>query len=214
MPCWCWTYSTDIDPDWTPNDDLDAHIRLSYESLIKNRDKLVEIYRSEFFTDLTRKATNKPDRYASVNHNKLEIWDVVLLVDQHVKSVKFPMGVVRKVVKNSLGEVTHSMVMKDNRKVANRHVKHWIFYLRMKFLKRRTLINFLKYSPIITLMKISDQRSVTVTARNILNGDGIHIHLYRIQKYHVMSGIEIDAYALVTYRRASIRFKFVAMNFT
>ena len=36
------------------------------------------------------------------------------------------------------------------------------------------------------------------TPRGILNGDGIHKHLYRIQMYTLVSGTEIDAYKLVT----------------
>ena len=36
------------------------------------------------------------------------------------------------------------------------------------------------------------------TPRGILNGDGIHIHLYRIQMYHLVSGTETDVHTLVT----------------
>ena len=42
------------------------------------------------------------------------------------------------------------------------------------------------------------------TPRGILNGDGIHIHLYRIQMYHLVSGTEIDASILVTDTRAGL----------
>ena len=45
------------------------------------------------------------------------------------------------------------------------------------------------------------------TPRCILNGDGIHTHLYRIQMYHLVSGTEIDAYTaytLVTDQRAGL----------
>ena len=131
---------TDIDPDWTPNDDSDAHIRSSYEKLNQNRDKLVEIYRTEFIADLTRQATNKPNRYAPVNHNKLEIGDLVLLVEQHVKSVNFPMGIVEKVVTNSLGEVTDAMVMKGNKEVVRRHVKGLVLLLKNEVPKENDLL--------------------------------------------------------------------------
>ena len=127
----------DIDPDWTPDADTDAHIRSSFDKLNKNRLKLVEIYQNEFIADLTRQATNKPDRYASVDHKKLDVGDLVLLVEQHVKSVNFPMGIVRSVVTNSLGEVTDAMVMKGNREVVKRHVKGLILLLKNDLIDER-----------------------------------------------------------------------------
>ena len=46
--------------------------------------------------------------------------------------------------------------------------------------------------------------TTTLPPTDILNGDGIHIHMYRIQMYHVMSCNEIDVYTIVTYTRAGL----------
>ena len=121
---------TEIDPEWTPVSDRDAHIRHSYNALNTNRQRLGEIYREEFMADLTRQATNIPDRFKPVKHEPLEINDLVLLKEDLCKSVNFPMGIVREVVKNSIGEVTDVIVMKGNREKVRRHVSSVILLLR------------------------------------------------------------------------------------
>ena len=120
----------DIDPDWSPNADVNAHIRSSFEKLNKNREKLIKIYENEFRVDLTRQATNLKNRYMKVPHQALQIDDIVLLKEPNIKSINFPMGIVKKVVTNDLGEVTEAILLKGNKEKVRRHVKSLIILMR------------------------------------------------------------------------------------
>ena len=121
---------TDVDPDWDPNCDRDAHIRGSFTALNKNRQQLVDIYQDEFLANLTRQATNTPGRYVSTKHEKLEVGDLVLLKQDHFKAVNFPMGIVKEVVINSIGEVTDAIILKGNKEKVKRHVHSLILLLK------------------------------------------------------------------------------------
>ena len=89
-----------------------------------------ELYEQEFLADLTRQATNTPNRYAQVKHDKLQKNDIVLLKEQHLKSVNFPMGRVIATVENSCGEVTDVTVLKGNGERVRRHVRSLVPLLR------------------------------------------------------------------------------------
>ena len=120
----------DVDPDWTPDSNGNAHIKSSFKVLNENRQKLTNIYQEEFLSDLTRQATNVPNRYTKIKHDKLEVGDVVLLKEPNIKSVNFPMGRVLEIVTNSLGEVTDTVLIKGNREKVRRSVKSLILLLK------------------------------------------------------------------------------------
>ena len=126
LPC----QSVDVDPDWSPDLDRDAHIKQSFSHLNQNRKAMYELYQQEFLADLTRQATNTPNRYAQVKHDKLQINDIVLLKEMHLKSVNFPMGRVIATVENSMGEVTDATVLKGNGERVRRHVRSLVLLLR------------------------------------------------------------------------------------
>ena len=111
--------------------DTDAHIKSSVEGLTKSRQRLNDIYRDEFLADLTRQATNVPDRYTPRKHDLLEVNDLVLIKDPLTKSVNFPMGRVLKVVQNSLGEVTEALIRKANGEKVRRHVNSLVLLLKV-----------------------------------------------------------------------------------
>ena len=122
--------SVEIDPEWTPNSNGTTHIKTSFDILGQNRTKLIEIYQNEFLADLTRQATDKPQLYRKINHEKLEVGDIVVLKEPNMKSVHFPMGRVLETTVNSLGEVTDVVLLKGNKEKVKRHVKSLIFLLR------------------------------------------------------------------------------------
>jgi hypothetical protein len=98
-------------------------LRASDKKLSKVRNKLIEIYQSEFLANLTIQATDKSDRYKPVNHHTVKPGDVVLLKEPYTKAMHFPMGIVEEVTVNSCGEITGAKIRKgSNREIVKRHV--------------------------------------------------------------------------------------------
>lgn len=110
------------DPDWVPYCMNAGNINKKYVKLASIRDKMKEIYNSEYLALLMDHATNKKERYRVVNHKGLEVGDIVLLKEQFSKPSNYPMGIVREVQINSLGEVTGATIFKSNsRELVKRH---------------------------------------------------------------------------------------------
>ena len=120
----------DIDPDWLPEKDSKSRVINSFEKLNKNREKLAEIYQEEFLAELTHLATNRKDRYAQLKHEKLNVGDICLIKEPMQKAVNFQMGIVEKIFKNSLEEVTEVVLRKANRERIRRHVNSVILLLK------------------------------------------------------------------------------------
>ena len=99
-----------------------SSIKPNYERLCKVRDRLIDVYHSEFLTTLVSQAVDKPERYRPVLHRELKPGDIVLLTDKNTKRYHFPMGRVHKVERNSLGEITAAHVFKGGtREMVYRH---------------------------------------------------------------------------------------------
>lgn len=78
-------------------------------------------------------ATIQKDRYKPVKHHKLKIGNIVLLKEPHLKSKSYPLGIVKKVEENALGEVTAARVLKGkSREVVYRHVSFLILLISSK----------------------------------------------------------------------------------
>ena len=111
----------DLDPDWlhsSPN----KIIHSNYEKLKKVRSKLKEIYHSEFLTNLISQSTDRKNRFKPVVHKILNPGDIVLLKETFTKPLNFPMGIVKEITKNSLGETTAVKVFKGKtRELVERH---------------------------------------------------------------------------------------------
>ena len=88
------------------------------------------MYPSEFLNTLVSQAVNIKDRYKPIKHKFLKVGDIVLIKEIHCKPSQYPMGIVKQVLENSLGEVTGAMVLKGkNREVVKRHSSSLIFLL-------------------------------------------------------------------------------------
>ena len=114
----------DEDDDWLPGMDPTTHIKGNYEKLLKARKYLNNLYNSEFLASLVDQATSRKDRYNPVRHHKIDVGDLVLIKEQHIKRSNFPMGIVHEITCNDQGEVTEAMIKKgDSNEIVRRHVE-------------------------------------------------------------------------------------------
>ena len=97
------------DPDFEPSSNT---ISKDYEHICKVKSRLIDLYHSEFMTNLITQAIDKRDRYRPVTHKRLKPGDIVLLVEPHQKRYSFPMARVQRVETNSMNEVTAAYVYK------------------------------------------------------------------------------------------------------
>ncbi|RXG53621.1 hypothetical protein Avbf_13496 [Armadillidium vulgare] len=121
----------DIDISWTTDDTIN-HIKDSYEKLKKVRSNLIEIYNSEFLSQLAQQATDRKSRYMPKTHSKLEIGDIVLIKEPFLKPSNYPMGKVEQVQINVNNEVTGATLLKGNKERIKRHVSSLIPLLKRK----------------------------------------------------------------------------------
>ncbi|XP_066944612.1 uncharacterized protein [Macrobrachium rosenbergii] len=111
------------DDTWIPDISPIAHVKDSHRKLRKARESLIEVYNKEFVVQLMNQATDKRCRYQPVNHKLLEVGDIVLIKEPLLKPTNFPMGIVKEIKLNSLGEVTGATVLKGkSREETKRHV--------------------------------------------------------------------------------------------
>ena len=101
----------DLDPDWLhsfPNKIINSN----FTKLKRVRSKLKEIYHSECLTTLITQSTDRKNRYKPVVHDSLNPGDIVLLKETFTKPLNFPMGIVKEITTNTLGETTAIKVFK------------------------------------------------------------------------------------------------------
>ena len=103
-----------VDPSFDPTS-TDELVD-SYHKLVAVKSRLIDLYHSEFLGTLINQAIDKRDRYKPVQHKVLKPGDIVLLVDKLRKRYHFPMGRVKEVEYNSLGESTAAYVFKGSTK--------------------------------------------------------------------------------------------------
>ena len=102
-----------------------------WDRIRRVRDRLIGIYNEEFINTLIVQSTDKNNRYKPVLHHKLEVGDVVLLKEPHLKANQYPLARVTKIYSNILDEVTDVEVLKGRtEEVVKRHVTSVIPYLR------------------------------------------------------------------------------------
>jgi len=118
---------TESDIEYTPDNE---QFPINYEKLNKCSQRLVETYHQEFLFELMTQAVSEKDRYKPVRHKCLSPGDIVLLCEPHTKQYNYPMGIVKEVNVNSLGEVTSARVLKGNtREIVFRQVTSLILLL-------------------------------------------------------------------------------------
>ena len=100
----------EADPDFQPV----KNIRDSYEKLRKVRSNLLTHYNEEFLYKLLDQSIDEKSRYKKVTHNAIHVGDIVLLKEAFTKPSSYPMGRVKNVQVNDLGEITGATVYKGN----------------------------------------------------------------------------------------------------
>lgn len=123
-----------LDPDWNLSVTGTKQIQSDYKKIKAARNKLNDVYHSEFLANLVYQAVDRKDRYKNVKHSKLEVGDIILLKDPYLKPTNYPMGRVTKVDTNALGETTSAWIIKGNREKVYRHAQTIIPLLKCTFL--------------------------------------------------------------------------------
>ena len=114
--------------NWTPGNLTD--FQKSVDDLNHCRDTLRDVYHSEFLQSLIHQATNVPDRCKPKAHRPLCVGDVVLLQDKLLKPLAYPMGIIKEVERNDLGETTAAKVLKGaTRETVYRHASSLILLI-------------------------------------------------------------------------------------
>lgn len=138
MPCIQYVGDDHFDPGLS-FDGLNA-IKDTYAKLRKVRTNLIKIYNGEFVVQLMGQATNEKSRYKPVTHDRLEVGDVVLLKELHCKPTNYPMGLVKEVQTNDLGETTCASVLKGaTGEIVKRHASVLIPLLKLREQNNDTL---------------------------------------------------------------------------
>ena len=114
--------------DWEPGKSED--ICKALEAFNKCRQTLKEVYHDEFLQSLIHQATNEPDRYKIMPHRALKPRDIVLLKDKFAKPLTYPLGIVKSVKINDLGETTAAYVLKGaTKELVFRHASSLILLI-------------------------------------------------------------------------------------
>ena len=130
-----------IEEEYNPNRGSPDDINQNYVKLRNVRERLIDLYHSDFLANLIYQAVDKPSRYKPVPHNHIKPGDVVLLVDKYLKRYYYPMGRVLSVEENSLGEITAARVRKGNtHEVVYRHVTSLILLLSGENFEPETVV--------------------------------------------------------------------------
>lgn len=113
--------SCDEDLDFVAQNSTNC-IKTNYSKLVAARSKLNKLYNEEFIPALIHQATNKKARYNPKQHDCLCVGDLVLLKEDNTKPMCYPMGIIKSVTINDLGETTDAMVLKGcSRELVKRH---------------------------------------------------------------------------------------------
>ena len=126
--------SLNIIPELQPVDseEWSTDLNTDLTKLNKVRCRLVKLYNEEFLVNLIRLATNSRGRYKPCRHDCIKPNDIVLIKEPNTKANQYPMAIVRKVVENSLGEITGAILKKGKSgEIIKRHSSVLIPYLEV-----------------------------------------------------------------------------------
>ena len=109
-----------------------GELKVQFLKINKVRSQLVLKYNEQFISTLVDQAIDKRDRYRPVKHHRVNVGDLILLKDEHLKPYHYPIAVVRKVYENEIGEVTNVEAFKGKtRELVKRHTSV-VPYLALK----------------------------------------------------------------------------------
>ena len=80
---------------------------------------------------LVAQAVDRRGRYTPVCYQQLNIGDIILLKEPNTKTINFPLGIIKEIEVNDLGETVGAVILKGRTQVlVKRHVTTLIPYLR------------------------------------------------------------------------------------
>ena len=121
----------DLDEEFL-NDNVSDQVNTIDDRLRKVRINLINLYHNEFLSKLMYQAVNKKGRYLPVEQKNIKVGDVIMLKEPLTKSMNYPLGIVKKIYKNDLNEVTNVELLKGKTKeIVKRHVTSLIPYLSL-----------------------------------------------------------------------------------
>ena len=81
---------------------------------------------------MLNQAVDQKGRYMPVDHVPLSVGDIVLIKEENTKISNYPLGVIKEIFLNDLGEVTHALVLKGRaRQVSLLHSTMLIPYMKV-----------------------------------------------------------------------------------
>ena len=121
----------DGDVDWFKTMGSNNELKKDFSKLNAVRFNMWKIYSNEFYNNLLDQSVDDKHRFKKVEHLKLAVGDIVLIKDDNVKTVNYPMAIVREVFTNEQGEVTSVKLFKGNtRELVKRHVNSVVPVMR------------------------------------------------------------------------------------
>lgn len=123
----------DLDEEYVPLG-TGKHVEDSFRKLSLCRQNLIELYNSNFLTNLFDQGCNLKNRFIPNNHQQLKIGDIILLREPLLKPSNYPLAVITDLVINDIDEVTAVVCLKgSSRELVRRHVTSIIPYLSRQF---------------------------------------------------------------------------------
>ena len=75
---------------------------------------------------------DRKGRYRPVDHFPFAVGDIVLVKEENTKISNYPLGVIKEIFFNDIGEVTHAVVLKERtRQLSRLHSSNLIPYLKV-----------------------------------------------------------------------------------
>ena len=103
-----------------------------FVQLSRVRNSLMDLYHNEFLQTLLGQAVDRKGRYRPVDHLPLAVGDIVLIKEENTKISNYPLGVIKEIFLNYIGEVTHAVVLKERtRQLSRLHSSNLIPYLKV-----------------------------------------------------------------------------------
>lgn len=166
------------DLTYKPPEEDNNFIRENFKKLRNVSKRLRDSYHYEFLTTLVRQSVDRKDRYAPVLHKPLAQGDIVLLVEPNLKQQDYPMGIIKEIENNSLGEVTAARVFKGKtRELVYRHASSLILLLQNHFEEENNEKESVPAETSTHSLRKTDLRSASKKARhkirNLLDADNV-----------------------------------------
>ena len=110
----------DLDDEFI-NENSSNQVNVINNKLKNVCENLIHLYNNEFLVKLMNQAVDKKGRYVPVDQKSIKVGDLVLICEPH--TMNYPLGIIKKIFKNDLDEVTCAEVLKGKtNEITKKHV--------------------------------------------------------------------------------------------